>query len=464
MHDEQSQVIFPARRLSGCVYIDSLIYARPESCRLESFEDEDAPLGLLSPLVVAAIAACTGLVCVELRGRHPPSYESFTKMFEMADVVSAIQHLSSMPRLSRLVISPVGDAVLELTTLPAVPRGDPTSQQQQPGAAGRCFRWRRLALLDYPGHTFSYREFSYFGRACMTQLGPVIDAAEEVDVRSRQWSSVAIRGITTRFHGGHKHSHVVAGVRDAVSKLRNAATVLGGRAMPMELTLSMEYCDIALPTRLVDAVLPLSYCIRGLTLRGWSITKARLERLLSALPQLTRLSFECTWMEKAVAVALPSLLPNGLTRLDLGLSPRYTISDTRWQVSYFIPPNHDGIINPWGHQYCCLSDDVPGQGTETAACELIDDLPLQHSQLISLAKSLGPRAAGGDSSSSDSSAMSSSSPPYFTLGLSPLLLDELSAEDDLAGIMRSRAEAGRAQLRWLELEEERGAPWDHTFS
>ena len=46
----------------------------------------------------------------------------------------------------------------------------------------------------------------------------------------------------------------------------------------------------------------------------------------------------------------------------------------------------------------------------------------------------------------------------FTLGLSPLLLDELSSEEDLEGIGASRAATGRAPLTLLELEDDRGAP------
>ena len=417
---------------------------------MESFEDGGGPLGLLSPLVVAAIAACTGLECVELRGRHQPRYKNGAMACNVLDVIAAIPCLSAMPHLSRLVISPVDDAVFELTS-PTVPRGDAANQQEQQEQRPTCGeirprRWRRLALLDYPGHAFiGYTEPDDFGR--LTWLRPVIDTAEEVDIQSRQWSGLEIRSLDY-------------GVR----RLREAAELLGRRALPMQLTLSAEDYDSALPDGLVDAILPLSYCIRGLTLRGWCISKARLERLLSGLPQLTQLSFDCTWMAEAVVVSLPSLLPYSLTRLNLGLAPRYTTSETRWRISHYGAPDPEGyLLQP--PNMCYLSDDVPGQG-QWPASELIEGLPLQRSQLISLAKGLG-RAVGDDSGcshpGSSNSSGTPSSPPGFTLGLSPLLLDALS-EEDLAAISESRAAAGRAQLMWLELEDDRGAPFDHYFS
>ena len=138
-----------------------------------------------------------------------------------------------------------------------------------------------------------------------------------------------------------------------------------------------------------------------------------------------------------------------------------------------------------------MEDVSSGSGAEVTS-ELIDVLPIRRSELILLAKSLGwPTAArsGGGGSKSNSSAcpagecysrrISTNTLPClgycdggggassnlslagFTLGLSPLLRDELS-EEDMAGIGASRAAAGRAALTLLELEDDRGAPLERS--
>ena len=481
----------------------------PSSCvvrRLESFE------GDLPRSAITAIATCTGLTCVELTGRCPPRYRTlrpdWRPLLFLPDAVKAIQLLSSsLPCLSRLVISPIlGESVLELTSPDSESgRGaasqqqggeeeDAGSQHQQPAAEGGCSRWRRLALLDYPGHAFSYSDKNYFGSDPMTMLEPIIRSAEEVDIPSQLWSSIALGGLGGVERGPlpfRPSPEVESAVDDAYDRLREATHLLDGRALPMELTLAAEYCDIALPNRLVNALLPLSYCIRGLTLRGWIVEEGlTLTWLLLRLPRLTRLSLDCTCITEDAVMSLPDLLPCGLTRLDLGLAPRYTASvDTHWQVSSFSAVPLQLGVHPKIH--CAMEDVLSGSGAEVTS-ELIDVLPIRRPELILLAKSLGwPTGArsGGGGSKSNSSACpagecysrrtSTNTLPCpghcrggvgsssnlalagFTLGLSPLLLDELS-EEDLAGISASRAAAGRAALTLLELEDDRGAPLERS--
>ena len=206
------------------------------------------------------------------------------------------------------------------------PREDAANQHQKLAAEGGRRRWRRLALLDNPGHAFCYGDKNYFGSDPMTQLEPVIRSAEEVDIPSQLWSSISLRGLAGVERGPlpfRPSPEVETAFDAAFNRLGEATYLLDGKALPMEITMASEYWDIVLPDRLIEALLPLSYCVRGLTLRGRNVeTGFTLTWLLFGLPRLTRLSLDCTWMTADAVMSLPDLLPCGLTRLDLGLAPR----------------------------------------------------------------------------------------------------------------------------------------------